>query len=125
LFLDAIRKQGWTPGRVPRNVLFTYARFERYLATEPDLYSPNHMLGAGPGRFFLVNASDGEVGINCLDVGAPNAAGQLALQATLGAERFLNIGTAGGLQRDMHPGDVVVAMEALRDASLDLLGQCH
>jgi hypothetical protein len=50
--------------------VFTYARFELYLAAHPEAYTPNHMLGPGPGRFFLVNATDGRVGVNCLGIGA-------------------------------------------------------
>jgi len=73
VFLEALLESGWTPGTVPQSVVFTYARFELYLATRPDLYTPNHMLGTGPGRFYLVNESDGRVGINCLGVGAPAA----------------------------------------------------
>jgi uridine phosphorylase len=115
VFLDAIRANGWSPGRVPRSILFTYQRFESYLATVPEQYTPNPMLGSRPGTFFLVNETDGDVGVNCLGIGAPNAVNQLTLQAALGAERFLSIGTAGGLQPNMAPGDVVVATEALRD----------
>jgi hypothetical protein len=40
-----------------RPAVFTYARFELYLAAHPEAYTPNHMLGPGPGRFFLVNAA--------------------------------------------------------------------
>ena len=114
-FLEALLASGWTPGTVPESVLFTYARFELYLATRPDLYTPNHMLGTGPGRFYLVNDSDGRVGINCLGIGAPAAVAQMELQAELGARRFISIGTAGGFQTDLVPGDTVVATSAIRD----------
>jgi hypothetical protein len=58
-FLDALRAGGWEPGPVPESVVFTYARFELYLVAHPELYTPNHVLGTGPGRFFLINATDG------------------------------------------------------------------
>ncbi len=45
------------PGIVPETVIYTYARMELYLGTQLDDYTPNHMLGTGPGRFFLVNGS--------------------------------------------------------------------
>src|SRR4051812_2394921 len=73
------------------------------------------MLGPGPGRFFLVNSSHGDVGINCLGIGAPAAAAQLELQAELGVRRCISIGTAGGLQADLEPGQIVVLTNAIRD----------
>src|ERR1019366_8573957 len=51
-FLDALRGSGWEPGTVPGSVIFTYARFELFLSAHPETYTPNHMLGPGPGRFF-------------------------------------------------------------------------
>jgi uridine phosphorylase len=114
-FLDALRAGGWEPGPVPESVVFTYARFELHLAAHPELYTPNHMLGTGPGRFFLVNAADGRVGVNCLGVGAPAAVAQLEVQAELGVRRCLSIGTAGGLQASQEPGDVVLLTSAVRD----------
>jgi uridine phosphorylase len=114
-FLDALRQQGWAPGTVPESVMFTYARFENYLAAHPELYTPNDMLGTGPGRFFLVNATDGRVGVNCLGIGAPAAVTQLELQAELGVRRCVSVGTAGGLHAGQEPGDVVLITSAVRD----------
>jgi uridine phosphorylase len=114
-FLDDLRTSGWDPGTVPRSVVFTYARFELYLSAHPEAYTPNHMLGPGPGRFFLVNATDGRVGVNCLGIGAPAAVAQLEVQAELGVQRCVSIGTAGGFQADQEPGDVVLLTSAVRD----------
>jgi uridine phosphorylase len=114
VFLDALRGGGWDPGVVPETVLYTYARFELYLATQTDTFTPNHMLGTGPGRFFLVDATDGRVGINCLGTGPSATAAQLELQATLGVRRAIIVGSAGGLHPDQRPGDIVVPSEAVR-----------
>jgi uridine phosphorylase len=114
-FLEALRAGGWEPGPVPESVVFTYARFESYLAAHPEAYTPNHMLGPGPGRFFLVNATGGRVGLNCLGIGAPAAAAQLEVQAELGVSRCVSIGTAGGFQASQEPGDVVLLTSAVRD----------
>jgi uridine phosphorylase len=114
-FLDALRAGGWEPGLVPQCVVFTYAHFELHLAGHPEAYTPNHMLGTGPGRFFLVNATGGRVGVNCLGIGAPAAVAQLEAQAELGVRRCISIGTAGGFQRDQEPGDVVLLTSAVRD----------
>jgi uridine phosphorylase len=114
-FLDALRSTGWTPGPVPPNVVYTYAHLEFSLAAAPHLFTPNHMLGSGPNTFFLANEHHGRVGVNCLPIGAPGAANQLALQAELGVRRVLSVGTCGALQPDMAPGDVIVVTEAVRD----------
>jgi uridine phosphorylase len=114
-FLGALRADGWEPGPVPESVVFTYARFELYLAALPEAYTPNHMLGPGPGRFFLINATDGRVGVNCLGIGAPAAAAQLEVQAELGVRRCVSIGTAGGFQAGQEAGDVVLITSAVRD----------
>src|SRR4051812_41749839 len=114
LFIDHLRSAGWTPGVVPASVIYTYARFELYLATRPDLFTSNDMLGTGPGRFFLVNGSDNRVAINCLGIGPSATAAQLELQAELGVRRVVILGTAGGLTTGLHPGDIVVPTEAVR-----------
>jgi uridine phosphorylase len=114
-FIDALRARGWAPGEVPDSVIFTYARFELYFSAHPESYTPNHMIGSGPGRFFLVNATGGRVGVNCLGIGAPAAASQLEALAELGVRRCVSIGTAGGFQPDQEPGDVVVLTSAVRD----------
>lgn len=114
VFLDALGDIGWEPGVVPQTVIYTYARFELYLATRPDLYTCNDMLGTGPGRFFVVNDTDSRVGINCLGTGPSATAAQLELQAELGVRNALLIGTAGGLTSDQAPGDVVLPSSAVR-----------
>jgi len=114
VFLDALRNIGWQPGVVPPTVIYTYARFELYLGTQPALFTPNDMLGTGPGRFFLVNDTDNRVGINCLGTGPSATAAQLELQAALGVRQVILVGTAGGLAVDQKPGDVVIPTSAVR-----------
>jgi uridine phosphorylase len=115
VFLDALRARGWEPGDVPETVLYTYARFELYLATQPDTFTPNHMLGTGPGRFFVDERTNGKVAVNCLGIGPSATAAQIELQAALGVQRVIIVGTAGGLRADQHPGGIVVPTEAVRD----------
>jgi uridine phosphorylase len=47
--------------------------------------------------------------------GAPIAAAVLEELIAFGVQRFVSIGLAGGLQSDLHSGDVVLADRALRD----------
>ncbi len=114
VFLDTLRDIGWEPGTVPSTVVYTYARFELYLATRPDAYTANDMLGTGPGRFFLVNGTGGRVGINCLGTGPSATAAQLELQAELGVQTVLLIGNAGGLHPHQSPGDLILPTSAVR-----------
>jgi len=114
VFLDALRGIGWEPGTVPPTVIYTYARFELYLATQPHTYTANDMLGTGPGRFFVVNDTDAGVGINCLGTGASATANQLELQAELGVQNILLIGTAGGLRAEQRPGALILPTCAVR-----------
>lgn len=120
LFLDHLRTMGWEPGTVPRSVINTFARFELFLGSDPESYTPNHMLGTGPGRFFLVNATDQRLAINCLGTGAAVTATQLELQAKLGVERFVHVGTAGGLDPKSAVGDLVIPTSAVRDEGTSL-----
>jgi uridine phosphorylase len=47
--------------------------------------------------------------------GAPIIAAALEELIAFGARRFVSIGLAGGLQPDLHSGDIVIADRALRD----------
>jgi uridine phosphorylase len=48
-------------------------------------------------------------------LGAPAASLLLEQLIALGATRVITVGTAASLQRDLHPGDLVVCTRALRD----------
>ena len=114
-FVRELRQSNWDPGPLPDAVIFTYAGFELLFAAQPDDYAMNPMLGTGPGRFFLVNSTEGRVGVSCMGIGAPAVVAQLEILAALGVRRFLSLGTAGGLGRDQTPGDVIVLSGAIRD----------
>jgi hypothetical protein len=114
-FVARLRESGWEPGRLPDAVIFTYGGFDLLCGAQPDEFTMNPMLGPGPGRFFLVNSTDGKVGVCCMGIGAPAVAAQLEVLAALGIRRFLSVGTAGGLGPDQALGDVVVLTGAVRD----------
>jgi len=114
-FIATLRADGWEPGVVPEAVVFTYGGFEGFCGGQPDAYTMNPMLGPAPGRFFTVAASDHRVGICCMGIGAPAVVSVLEHLVVLGVTRFVSLGTAGGLQAQHRPGDVVLASEAVRD----------
>ena len=114
-FVAHLRLAGWEPGTVPEGVIFTYGGFDMLCSSQPDAFSMNPMLGPGPGRFFAVNATGGRVGVCCMGIGAPAVVAQLEVLGSLGVRRFLSVGTAGGLDPHLAPGDVVVLTAAVRD----------
>jgi uridine phosphorylase len=114
-FVAHLRQGGWDPGPLPESVIFTYGGFDLLCSAQPEAYAMNPMLGPGPGRFFLVNSTDGRVGVCCMGIGAPAVVAQLEVLASLGVRRFLSAGTAGGVSADLTPGDVVVLTGAIRD----------
>ncbi len=114
-FVAHLRQNNWDPGSLPAGVVFTYGAFDLLCSAQTELYSMNPMLGPGPGRFFGVNSTGGRVGVCCLGIGAPAVVAQTEVLASLGVRRFLSLGTAGGVQPDLTPGDVIVVTGAIRD----------
>jgi uridine phosphorylase len=109
------RARAMLPDRAPTRLIFIYqdALFEairHFEATTP-------LGGQGVYRRALtLDRTDGRVGvIGRFGIGAPVAAVILEEFAAIGVREFLSIGTAGGLQRDLAPGDVVVCASAVRD----------
>ncbi len=61
-------------------------------------------------------STQGRVGVlGQFGIGAPAAAAALEELAALGTARFVSIGTAGSLQRDLRVGDLVLCEAAIRD----------
>jgi uridine phosphorylase len=61
-------------------------------------------------------STGGRIGVvGQFGIGAPAAAAALEELAALGTTRFISIGTAGSLQRDLGIGEVVVCEQAIRD----------
>jgi uridine phosphorylase len=61
-------------------------------------------------------STQGRIGVvGQFGIGAPAAAAALEELAALGTARFISIGTAGSLQRDLPVGGVVVCEDAIRD----------
>jgi uridine phosphorylase len=61
-------------------------------------------------------STNGRIGlVGQFGFGAPAAAAALEELAALGTTKFISIGTAGSLQRDLPVGEVVVCEQAIRD----------
>ena len=109
------RGRGTLPERVPDAVVITYQEglFDAVLAFEDT--TP---LGGGHNyqRVVTLDRTGGRVGaIGQFGFGAPIAALVLEDLVAIGVQRFVSIGTAGALQADLEPGDIVVCTSAVRD----------
>ena len=68
------------------------------------------------GGFYLLTETDNRLAVSGNNgIGAPGVSMLLELLIELGVKRFINVGIAGGLQKDSHIGDVVVCTSAIRD----------
>lgn len=125
-------------GKHAEQALFTAADFVAYLRQvgalddrevpggavlcyQPSLY--DHVLRAEglkpPRRRDLplpLPSTGGRVGlVGRFGIGAPGATSVLEELAALGTSAMVSIGTAGSLQRDLKPGDLVLCEAAVRD----------
>ncbi len=109
------RERGLLPDRVPSRLIMLY---QRGLFDAARTFEATTMLGPEyPYNLaFTLDRSHGATAfVGGFGIGAPAAAGILEDFIALGVREVLSIGTAGGLQSDLAPGDVLVATEAVRD----------
>ena len=70
----------------------------------------------GESRPFYIAVVDGkEIGAFRAWIGAPAASAMLEELIFCGAEKVIEVGTAGGLESSSQPGDIMVVTEAFRD----------
>jgi uridine phosphorylase len=70
----------------------------------------------GPWGMRLLKAQDHRIGVlGGFGFGAPATCVRLEALISYGVRRFVSIGTAGSLQKDLHIGDLVVCDAAIRD----------
>ncbi len=112
-FLGYLRQVGGIDdGEAPRGAVLCY---------QPSLY--DHVLRAEglkpPRRRDLplpLPSTGGKVGLlGQFGIGAPAATAVVEQLAALGTTAVVSIGTAGSLQRDLEPGDLVLCEAAVRD----------
>ena len=71
-------------------------------------------VNAERGLLGFTGTYDGNrVSVQATGMGCPTAAIVMEELVTLGVKRFLRVGTCGGLQLDLHIGDLVVALSAV------------
>lgn len=99
----------------PAGIVFCYQRslYNHVLRTEG--LGPPERRGALHGMVSLPSTGGRVALLYQSGIGAPAAAASLEELAALGTSRFVSIGTAGSLQRDLLPGDLVLCEAAIRD----------
>src|SRR5207245_3927791 len=111
-FLAYLRRVGArddTPA--PASVVLCYQRslYDHVLRTE-GIESPRRALPVA------LPSTGGRVGLlGRFGIGAPAASTTLEELAALGTSAVVSVGTAGSLQRDLKPGDLVLCEAAIRD----------
>lgn len=112
-FLEYEQEQGRLPDfPVPDGIVLCYqpSLLRHILATE------DHENVDFAGNMALLSDTGGRIGVvGRFGIGAPAAAAALEELIALGVRRFISIGTAGGLQRDLAIGALTVCDKAIRD----------
>jgi uridine phosphorylase len=110
--------QRWRMSRAPKTppphtVIIGYQRdaitalFKHYRHTKIDGFF---------GEFHILQLHNHSIGLlQPVGPGAPIVAAAMEELIAFGVQRFIAIGLAGGLQPDLHPGDIVICDRALRD----------
>ena len=111
-FIAYMRGVGaFAEGEAPAGAVLCYQRslYDHVLRTE----------GVEPSRRGLpvsLPSTGGRVGLlGRFGIGAPAASTTLEELAALGTSAVVSVGTAGSLQRDLKPGDLVLCEAAIRD----------
>ncbi len=80
---------------------------ETFLADVVQVNAERGLLG------FTGTYDGNRVSVQATGMGCPTAAIVMEELVTLGVKRFLRVGTCGGLQLDLHVGDLIVALSAV------------
>ena len=97
----------------PTGVIFCYSK--RLLNFVIKNYKVKKADGFG-GEFYLLKETNNEIGIiGNFGVGAPIVSTLMEEFIAFGVKRFLSIGEAGSLQKDLKVGCIVVCEKAIRD----------
>jgi nucleoside phosphorylase len=115
-FVGYLRRIGALDGRVaPPAVVLCYQRALYRHVLRSEGLQPSGLQGAMRSVHPLPSTG-GAIGLlGQFGIGAPAAAVVMEELAAGGTSAFVSIGTAGSLQRDLAPGDLVLCESAVRD----------
>jgi uridine phosphorylase len=112
-YLGYARSRGTVPKTRPEALIVAYHRtLMRYVL---DKHRTRRVKGFF-GDMFLLGETDNRVAIiGNFGIGAPQAVIHLEEFIAWGIRRFVSVGTAGSLQKDLRVGDLVLCERAIRD----------
>jgi nucleoside phosphorylase len=119
-FIAYLKKQGlWEDFPSPDGVVFFYQRWflDRVMAREEaEGRLRPQSVPAALLSFYLVGHESRTLGLSGgFGIGSPAAAAVMEELIAAGVSQFIGIGTAGGLQKDLEIGSIVVCDRAVRD----------
>lgn len=105
----------WKPRDIPERVVLCF--FQEVLSKVGEGARSGGHLTSEVGRFpiHIIDVKGEPVAIAHPGVGAPYAAAVLEEMIAFGGRRFMAVGSAGGLVREMIAGHVVIPTHAIRD----------
>jgi len=97
----------------PEGVIFCYSRkLMKYILKRHKV----RKVQMPPGEMYLINETKNKIAIiGNFGIGAPVVAAILEELIALGVKKFISIGTAGTLQKNLKIGDLIVCEKAIRD----------
>jgi uridine phosphorylase len=112
-FIAYMRQVGaFADGEAPRSAVLCYQRSLYDYVLRAEGLTP----GSRRGLPVPLPSTGGRVGLlGQFGIGAPAATTVLEHLAALGVRTAVSVGTAGSLQRDLQPGDLVLCEAAVRD----------
>jgi uridine phosphorylase len=113
-YLDYLRHLGVVPDFiVPDGVIFCFQNaLLRHIEQQHDVES----VSLFAGRFYLLPGLDHRIAVSGgFGIGAPIVTTILEELIAIGVQRFISVGTAGALAKELRIGDVVVCERAIRD----------
>ena len=111
-FMEYAKARGRYPFEPPESIIFCYQ------SSLMDHILDNHRTTDTKrfGGLHLLDETGGKVGVvGRFGVGAPTVTILLEELIAFGVRRFISIGSAGSIQKDLDIGDVVVCDRAIRD----------
>lgn len=101
--------------KVPKRLLMTYQRSTYECAKNLVNGKPIEWIYGESQPFCIGQFNDIEIGIGRFWIGAPTAAFTLEEAIACDAKIIFEVGLSGGLQTFLHPSDIIVVTDAIRD----------
>jgi uridine phosphorylase len=98
--------------KAPEGVILCYKRsFLDYIIANHKV----EKMEGFQGEFYLLKETRGQIGAGRCGIGAPVMAIAMEELIAMGVKKFLSVGEAGSLQKDLKVGDIIVCDRAIRD----------